>query len=84
MVTIASRLATREGRAARRVVGGRPMETRAVYFRRRAAEERTAAANTSNLRAKGCHLELADAYDFRGREFAALDSQPDTGLLAHA
>ena len=60
------------------------METRALYFRRRAAEERVAAANASNLKARGCHLELADAYDFRGREFAALDTGSETDLLTPA
>jgi hypothetical protein len=53
------------------------METRSLYFKRRAAEERVAAANASNLKARGSHQELADAYDFRGREFAAFDSRPD-------
>lgn len=51
------------------------METRALYFKRRAAEQRAAAGNASNLAARSCHLELAEAYDFRGREFAALDSR---------
>ena len=56
------------------------METRALYFKRRAAEQRTAAGNASTLIARSCHLELADAYDFRGREFAALDSPSESEL----
>jgi hypothetical protein len=39
-----------------------------------------AAARAANLKARSRHLELADAYDFRGREFAALDSQVDAEL----
>jgi hypothetical protein len=54
------------------------METRAIYFKRRAAEQRSAAASASSLIARSCHLELADAYDFRGREFAALDSRSES------
>jgi hypothetical protein len=60
------------------------METRALYFKRRAAEQRVAAGNASNLIARSCHLELADAYDFRGREFAALDSLREMEVPAHA
>ena len=54
------------------------METRALYFKRRAAEQRAAAGNAANLAARSCHLELAEAYDFRGREFAALDSRSES------
>jgi hypothetical protein len=59
------------------------METRAVYFRRRAFEERAAAARASNHRAKLCHLELADAYDFRSREFAVADTIVTVGAAVH-
>ena len=63
------------------LVGGWPMETRGIYFKRRAAEQRSAAANASSSIARSCHLELADAYDFRGREFAAFDSQLEAAFL---
>jgi hypothetical protein len=39
------------------------MEPDKVYFSRRAAEERSAAANTAHQSARQAHLELAHRYD---------------------
>lgn len=39
------------------------METDATYFRRRAAEERTAAFKAAHPMARQRHLELAERYD---------------------
>jgi len=39
------------------------MEADLGYFRRRAAEERAAAAGSANRKARGVHLELAWRYD---------------------
>ena len=41
------------------------MEADLVYYRRRAAEERSAAALAINEKARAIHLELAVAYDRR-------------------
>jgi hypothetical protein len=39
------------------------METDTEYFRRRASEERTAALQARDSRARGAHIELAERYE---------------------
>ena len=39
------------------------METDAIYFARRAAEERAAAMRAVNLKARKAHREMAERYD---------------------
>jgi hypothetical protein len=49
------------------------MEADLVYYRRRAAEERSAAALAINEKVRAVHLELAIAYDHRGDRLAVPD-----------
>jgi hypothetical protein len=47
------------------LAGGAAVEVDLVYYRRRSAEERTAAAASHNVKVREIHLELAAAYDQR-------------------
>jgi hypothetical protein len=50
---------------------GRGMETDAIYYARRAREERLAAANAITARVRQCHIQLAHAYEKRGHLMGA-------------
>jgi hypothetical protein len=45
------------------------------YYRRRASEERTAALNSRDPRARRAHIEMAQRYEQRVREMAAHHEQ---------
>jgi hypothetical protein len=49
------------------------MESDATYYSRRAAQERAAALESTNIRVHDRHLELAQAYEYRVREMAKLE-----------
>ena len=49
------------------------MESDSTYYSRRAAEERAAALEATNIRVQDRHLELAQAYEYRVREMAKLE-----------
>jgi hypothetical protein len=55
------------------------MKAELSYYRRRAAEERLAAAGADSPKVRAVHLELARLYD--GRVEALTDEQSRTGLM---
>jgi hypothetical protein len=53
------------------------MESDFIYFRQRAAEERTAALQTRNRFARRAHVEMADQYEDRVRAIAVRQQPAD-------
>jgi hypothetical protein len=51
------------------------MESDAIYFRRRALEERLAALRARHLQARQRHLEMAERYDDLVRALSAREQQ---------
>ena len=51
------------------------MENDAVYYSRRAREERDAASRSSHYCVRNCHLEMAQAYELRTRLLLAEPEQ---------
>jgi hypothetical protein len=51
------------------------MENDAVYYSRRAREERDAASRSSHCYVRNCHLEMAQAYELRTRFLLAEPEQ---------
>lgn len=51
------------------------------YLARRATEELAAAVRASDNRVRDRHLELADAYSFRLREWKALERRAEMRLV---
>jgi hypothetical protein len=54
------------------------------YLARRATEELAAAIKASDNRVRERHLELADAYAFRLREWKAIERRSEMRLVAEA
>lgn len=62
-----------------RTRGGRMMD--ADYLIKRAHQELNAAMRTADLRVRGIHLELADAYTFRLREVKRQERRAEVASL---
>jgi len=60
------------------------VEVDLVYYRRRSAEERTAAAASHNVKVREIHLELAAAYDQRAATLEAHNGNSTLRLVPAA
>ncbi|HEX8938344.1 MAG TPA: hypothetical protein VF776_08755 [Sphingomicrobium sp.] len=60
------------------------MEADLVYYRRRSAEERTAAAAARDQRVRGVHLDLAMRYDERIVALTAKQRRSEIHLVTAA
>lgn len=58
------------------------MEGDAIYFGRRAQEERTAASHASHPTARQAHLDMADRYDELSAAIASRESPVGVGQAA--
>ena len=72
------------GQAAASTAGGRRVEKDAIYYARRALEERLAAKRSEHHVVRQRHLEMAEAYDLRVRSIAAEQSRQALHLVTAA
>jgi hypothetical protein len=56
------------------------MESDATYYSRRAAQERAAALESTNIKVQDRHLEFAQAYEYESERWRSWnDAQPSPG-----
>ena len=60
------------------------MESDTIYYARRVQEERSAAKRATHPNVRRCHLELAEAYEFRLRAVAAQERRLEFRLVTAA
>lgn len=63
---------------------GAAVEADLVYYRRRLAEERSAAAASSDAKVRAIHLELAAAYEARTAALSAANGNTTLRLVPAA